>query len=126
MNAKHLFFAVAAGALVSGCATLADPTPSLTVDALVARAKSGESAQSLLASLRASRERFTLTGSDYAKLKERGLPDAVLDELQQREIAQARDDEWRRSQPIGGWRTWPYYGFHDRPIVIVHPMPKKP
>jgi hypothetical protein len=50
----------------------------------------------------------------------------VLDELQQREIAQARDDEWRRAQPIGWWRVWPYYGFYDRPIVIVQPKPKKP
>jgi hypothetical protein len=126
MKAKHLILTALAAALMSGCATFGDNTPPLTIDALVARAKTGESTESLLATLRGSRERFTLTGSDYAKLKERGLPDAVLDELQQREIAQARDDEWRRSQPIGWWRVWPYYGFYDHPIVIVQPKPKKP
>jgi hypothetical protein len=126
MKAKHLILTAVAATLVVGCATFGDNTPPLTIDALVARAKTGESTESLLASLRASRERFSLTGSDYAKLKERGLPDAILDELQTREIAHARDEEWRRSQPIGWWRMWPYYGFHDRPIVIVHPKPKQP
>jgi hypothetical protein len=124
MKLKLLFSALAMATLLSACATLGDNTPPLTIDALVTRAKAGESTESLLASLRGSRERFTLTGSDYAKLKERGLPDAVLDELQKREIADARDEEWRRANPIGFWRMWPYYGFHDRPIVIVHPKPK--
>jgi hypothetical protein len=124
MKLKLLFTAIAAATLMSACATLGDNTPPLTIDALVTRAKAGESTESLLASLRGSRERFTLTGSEYAKLKERGLPDAVLDELQKREIAEARDEEWRRSNPVGWWRMWPYYGFHDRPIVIVHPRPK--
>jgi outer membrane murein-binding lipoprotein Lpp len=114
-----------AATLLAGCATMGDQTPPLTIDTLVTRAKAGESSESLLASLRASRERFTLTGSDYAKLKERGLPDAVLDELQKREIADARDDEWRRSNPAGWWRAWPYYGFYERPIVIVRPPKPK-
>jgi hypothetical protein len=125
LNFKLLSSAVVAATLVAGCATLGDQTPPLTIDAIVARAKTGESSESLLASLRASRERFTLTGSDYAKLKERGLPDAVLDELQKREIADARDDEWRRANPPGWWRMWPYYGFYDRPIVIVRPPKPK-
>ncbi|MGL5003048.1 MAG: hypothetical protein ACRDAM_08915 [Casimicrobium sp.] len=122
MKRKLIISAVASAVLLAGCATLGDNTPPLTLDALVARAKTGESSESLLASLRASRESFVLTGSDYAKLKERGLPDAVLDELQKRQIAEARDDEWRRANPIGFWRAWPYYGYH-RPVIIVHPTP---
>jgi hypothetical protein len=128
MKLKLLFTALAAATLMSACATLGDNTPPLTIDALVARAKTGESSESLLASLRASRERFTLTGSEFARLKERGLPDAVLDELQKREVAAAREEEWRNAQPIGWWRTWPYYGYYYyRPHVIVPtptPMPK--
>jgi hypothetical protein len=126
MKLKLLFTALAAATLLSACATLGDNTPPLTIDALVTRAKSGESNESLLASLRASRERFTLTGSEFAKLKERGLPDALLDELQKREVAAVRDEEWRNAQPIGWWRAWPYYYSYHRPAVVIpHPKPKQ-
>lgn len=120
---NKLAAALASAVLLGGCATFADNTPPLTIDALVSRAKAGESTESLLASLRGSRERFVLTGSDYAKLKERGLPDAVLDALQARAIEDARYDEWRRTQPDFFWRAWPYYGYH-RPVIIVQPKPK--
>jgi hypothetical protein len=123
MKLKLLFTALVAASLMSACATLGDNTPPLTIDALVARAKAGESNESLLASLRASRERFTLTGSEFAKLKERGLPDVVLDELQKRELAAVRDEEWRNAQPIGWWRAWPYSYYYHRPIVVI-PQPK--
>jgi len=115
---------IAAAVLLTGCVTLTDTSPPLTLDALVTRAKAGESTESLLASLRGSRERFVLTGSDYAKLKARGLPDAVLDELQARALEDARYDEWRRSHPDLFWRAWPYYGIH-RPIIVVTPKPKQ-
>ncbi len=122
MKFKLLITAFTASVLMSACATLGDNAPPLTVDALITRAKAGESTESLLASLRASRERFTLSGSEYAKLKERGLPDAVLDELQKRETAAIHDDAWRIHSP---WlRPWPYYAY--RPIVIVRPSPKQP
>jgi hypothetical protein len=120
---SNIVITLAATLALGGCATLGDNTPPLTVDALVTRAKAGESTESLLASLRGSRERFALTGSDYAKLKERGLPDAVLDALQARAIEDARYDEWRRTQPDFFWRTWPYHGYH-RPVIIVSPKPK--
>jgi hypothetical protein len=120
---SNIAIALAATLVLGGCATLVDNTPPLTVDALVTRAKSGESTESLLASLRGSRERFLLTGSDYAKLKERGLPDAVLDALQARALEDVRYEEWRRSQPDFFWRAWPYYGF-QRPIIVVPPRPK--
>ncbi len=117
-----LLTALAAATMLSACATLGDNTPPLTIDALVARAKAGESNESILASLRASRERFTLTGSEFAKLKERGLPDVVLDELQKRELTAVRNEEWLNAQPIGWWRMWPNYAYH-RPVIIV-PTPK--
>ena len=120
---KPFLLVVSAALLLGGCATLTDSSPPLTIDALVSRAKAGESTESLLASLRGSRERFVLTGSDYAKLKERGLPDPVLDALQARAIEDVRYEEWRRSQPDFFWRSWPYYGFH-RPVIVLPPKPK--
>jgi hypothetical protein len=126
MKTRIILLPLLLAAALAGCASLGDQTPPLTIDALVTRAKAGESTESLLASLRASRQSFALTGSDFAKLKERGLPDPVLDELQTRQISDARDEEWRRSQPIGWWRAWPHYGFHyaPRPIIVVpKPVP---
>lgn len=121
-------FMVTAFAL-GGCATMGDRPPPLTIDALVERAKQGESAESMLASLRGSRERFALSGSEYALLKERGLPAAVLDELQRREIQAARDDQWRNNQFYWGpWRSsWYPFGNDYRYIYVPAPpipMPK--
>lgn len=114
---------------LSGCATMSDSAPPLTLDALVERSKKGESVESLLASLRGSRERFALSGSEYALLKERGLPAAVLDELQRRELQGARDDQWRNNQLYyGPWRgPWFPFGNDYRYIYIPAPpipMPK--
>lgn len=115
--------------LLSGCATIGDRAPPLTIDGLVERARLGESAESLLALLRVSRERFALSGSEYALLKERGLPAAVLDELQKRELQAARDDQWRNSRFY--WDPWgrPLFPFgHDYRYIYVPappiPMPK--
>ena len=116
---------VAAIVVLGGCATMFDSAPPLTIDALVARARLGETTQSLLASLRASRERFSLSGSDYASLKERGLPAAVLDELQNRELQAARDDQWRNDRFYGG--PWLPFGNYSRYIYVPYPptpMPK--
>ena len=114
---------------LGGCATIGDGGPPLTIDALVERSRQGESAESLLASLRASRERFALSGSEYALLKERGLPASVLDELQRRELQAARDDQWRNNQFYGGpWRgAWSPFGNDYRYIYVPAPptpMPK--
>jgi hypothetical protein len=124
---KTFFWAATAATtlMLSGCATMLESQPPLTIDQLVERAKKGESVESLLATLRASHARFALTGSDYAKLKERGLPEPVLDELQARELAAVRQDEMMR-YPY--WRPWGpfYYGPHNwvRPIILPPPKPK--
>ena len=81
MRYYHLLIAplTATALALSGCATMGDSAPLLTIDALVERSNQGESVESLLASLRASRERFVLSGSEYALLKERGLAAPVLE-----------------------------------------------
>ena len=111
---------------LSGCTTIGNSSPPLTIDALVARSKQGESAESLLASLRASRERFALSGSEYALLKERGLPAAVLDELQRRALQAARDDQWRNNQFY--WGPWggPWFPFGNENRYIYVPAPPIP
>lgn len=84
--------------VLSACATI--PTaPPLTLDALVERAQKGDTVEVLLATLKPSRVVFGLSGSDFPKLKARGLPDQVLDELMRRELLAARDAQWQRVPP---------------------------
>ena len=111
---------------LQGCATIRDRAPNLTIDALVERSKQGESTQSLLASLRASRERFALSGSDYALLKERGLPAPMLDELQNRELQAARDAQWQNNQFYGGPWGVAWFPFGNYPRYIYVPSPPTP
>ncbi len=115
---------VSATLFITGCATMGEGAPPLTIDSLVERAKKGESNESLLAALRGSRERFVLNGSEFAKLKERGMPDAVLDELQKRELQAAREDEWMRTNQFY-WNPW--WRGHYYPVIHRHihvPKPK--
>ena len=128
MRHYHLLIAplTAAVLALSGCATMGNSAPPLTIDALVERSRQGESVESLLASLRASRERFALSGSEYALLKERGLPAPVLDELQKRALQAARDDQWRNNQFYWGpWRG-PWYAFGSDYRYIYVPAPPTP
>ena len=128
MRRHHLLIAplTATALALSGCATMGNSAPPLTIDALVERSKQGESVESLLASLRASRERFVLSGSEYAVLKERGLAAPVLDELQKRELQAARDDQWRNNQFYWGpWRG-PWYPFGNDYRYIYVPAPPTP
>lgn len=124
MRKLLLIAAISSTFVITGCATLGNSTPPLTIDQLVERAKKGESNESLLASVRASGERFSLTGSEFAKLKERGLPEPLLDELQRRELQAARDEEWMKNQFYwnGLWRPWPYVGY--RYLYVPHPIPR--
>ncbi len=119
---KALCAAAFAAFALAGCATMTASAPPLTVDQLVERAKKGESTESLLASLRGSRERFTIAGSEFAKLKERGLPEPVLDELQRREIQAAKEDEWLRNGAfVDPWWRFGYpYGVR---YVVLPPRP---
>ncbi len=107
MKFSKLLMAFVVTGLLSACAT-APSAPPLTLDALVESAQKGASPESLLATLRTSRVVFGLVGSDFPKLKERGLPDAVLDELLRREVLAARDEQWVRvPPPMWLYRRWP-------------------
>ncbi len=103
---------------LAGCASLPQADPPLTLDRLVERSKSGESLDSLIAAVRGQREAFGLTGSDFARLRERGLPDRLLDELFRLEISAAEERERLRH-----WEPpWPRYRL-VHPIIIA-PAPK--
>lgn len=107
---------------LAGCATLLPTVERVTIDQLVARARQGESVDTLVATVRAQPAAYGLQGSDFARLKTEGLPDRVLDELQRLEIAKAEERErLLRWEPPWPHRYWAYPH-----VIVVKPRPKPP
>jgi len=73
---------VLASALFAGCSSFA-PRPAVPISEITNAAESGQSSDQILSSMRTARTTYALRGSDFAKLAERGVPEPVLDELQQ-------------------------------------------
>ncbi len=73
---------VFASALFAGCSSFA-PRPAVPIAELTRAAQSGQSSDQMISTIRTNRTVYALRGSDFAKLAERGVPEPVLDELQQ-------------------------------------------
>jgi hypothetical protein len=117
--------ALALGALLaSGCASVADKRPPPpTLEEVVQMSQQGVPANEIVAQLVYTRAAYRLKGSELAKLKERGVPDEVLDYLEESNIALARADEARRQAQYRFMYTWPYGGFGPYPYYWYYPPP---
>ncbi len=89
--------------LISGCATVAEPErPPLTLAQIVEMAKAGKDAPTIIGEIKQTHAVYDVTASQYAKLSRDGVPDAVLDFMQQGQIRlaeragrrEARNDLW--------------------------------
>ena len=94
---------VAATALgLGGCATLgvagAEP---FTVSQVVAMSRAGEPADAIIAKMRESGTVYRLSASQLAKLHDEGVPDAVVDYMQETYLASIR-----RRQELEDWDYW--------------------
>jgi len=69
--------------LLSGCAALYTPRQPMPIADVVQLGKSKASPDEIIQRIRASGTTYQLRGSDFAKLKAQGVPDPVLDFLQQ-------------------------------------------
>ena len=94
---------IAAAALVlGGCATLGigGPEP-VTVDQVVAMSRSGLPADAILERMRDSGTVYRLSASQLAKLHDDGVPDAVLDYMQDTYL-----ESVRQRQELNDWHYW--------------------
>ena len=103
------------GALLAlaACATVPPPAPIAPAE-IVAMAKSGMPAADILQKLQASRTVYALPASELARLRDQGVPDAVIDYMQATQIEAARREEYRRGMwdsggPWGPWGPWGRY-----------------
>jgi hypothetical protein len=113
--AKLSKLAILAGLIiVSGCAVtnLPERQP-VTLEQIVAMAKEGKDAPSIIRDIKESRTTYDVMASQYAKLSRDGVPDEVIDFMQRGQLRmaerqgrrQAYDDLW-----MSGRYGWAYGG----------------
>ena len=109
--------------LLGGCATLGVPEiPPLTLEQVVDLAKQGKDGPTIIGEMKRTHTSYDVTASQYAKLSRDGVPDAVLDYMQQGQIRMA-ESAGRRSAVNDLWLygpTWWGYGprWHPRSYYV--------
>lgn len=98
-----LVLMVLASTLLSGCSSFTPPQV-VPFSTITNAAKNGESSEQIIGAMNSSKTIYAMRGSDFAKLAERGFPDPVLDELQQRFFSQVEflTRLWYSHGPTGG------------------------
>jgi len=95
----------------------------VTLEQIVEMSKAGKDAPTIIGDIKTSRTLYDVTASQYAKLSRDGVPDAVLDFMQQGQLKMAErqgrreayDDAWLYGH---GW-GWGYGGvWTPRPYVV--------
>jgi hypothetical protein len=106
-----------------GCATFGKPLPPApTVAEIVQLAKDGVAAEDIIKRMEDAQAVYRLPASELAKLREQGVPDKVVDYMQQTYIADERWREYLRARDsywffYGGpyYRSWYPYAFWPPP-----------
>jgi hypothetical protein len=91
--------------VLAGCAAMPQLPPPPTTAEIVQMAKDGQTADAIIARLQASRAVYSLPASELAKLREQGVPDKVIDYMQQTYVEAVRYEEWSRARD-----AWPPFG----------------
>ncbi len=106
MNIRSIL-ASCAVMLLAACATLPPP---VSVDEALQMAKSGQSPDAIIQAMHESRSTYRLTASDIVRLHDQGMPQPVLDYMQETQLDAARADQQMRdfeaTPPRFGWRRW--------------------
>ncbi|MBL8511815.1 MAG: hypothetical protein JNM52_09230 [Betaproteobacteria bacterium] len=122
MNRILLTLGVGASLLMGGCANFNQPERApITLEQIVEMAKAGKDGPTIISEIKASDTSYDITASQYAKLSRDGVPDAVLDYMQQGQLKmveragrrQGYEDAFFFNSPrygLGiGWYPRPYY-----------------
>ncbi len=109
---------------LAGCANLMEPERQpMTLEQVVVLAKEGKDAQAIILEMQTSRTMFDVTASQYAKLSRDGVPDAVIDFMQNGQLKmaerQGRRDAMQDAWFYGrGYWGWGYSGWAPRPYGV--------
>ena len=121
-SVRQFCTAVAAFVWLSGCATLQPPAEDnpLTLDSIVAAAKAGKDAPTIITEIKKSRTAFDIQASQYIKLSKDGVPEAVLDFMLAEQLKMAQRDG-RREGRLDAYGS-AFYGvnsFGARPYWVL-------
>ena len=111
--------------MLASCATMngGPELQPLTLEQIVTLAKGGKDAPAIINDIKATRTTYDVAASQYAKLSRDGVPDAVLDFMQQGQLKMA-EREGRREAREDLWLFGRGFGFGyggvwaPRPYVI--------
>ena len=103
-------------ALLAGCAGMQHRPPP-TLEQVVEMSQAGKPAEEIIRELQETRAVYPLTGSQIAKLHDRGVADAVLDYLQNTYAESIRWDARLRYENSFLWHDC-FYCYH-RPVIVV-------
>ena len=107
-----IVFLVAGVGSISGCANFGGPEREpMTLERLVAMAKEGKDAQAIIVEIQASSTVFDAAASQYAKLSRDGVPDAVLDYMQNGQLKMAERQGRREAMQDAWFYSRSYWGF---------------
>lgn len=119
---------IAALLALAGCANtpFSEPPKPIAPDEIVAMAKNGDTAPNIIGALQKSRTVYNLTASQFAQLSKDGVPDAVLDYMQQTQLkeieSEARRNAYFDARLSYGWYGYSWYG--GPRVVYVRPRVK--
>jgi hypothetical protein len=108
-------------AVLAGCATV-PRRPLLTLEQVITMAKNDVPAAQIIRAMDESRTVLALSGSQYAGLRQQGVPDEVLDHIQKRQLEAVEiDARFRHQQLYWGW-GWGW-GWPPPPAFPARPFP---
>ncbi len=124
--------ALAACATLMGLAGCAAPlgreeSPAVSPEQIVEMARAGQSTAAIIARIQQSDTVYSLTASQFVQLSKDGVPDAVLDYMQQTYI-KAVERSARREAYGSLWFSYGWYGhpWYSNPGIIYMPGRLRP
>lgn len=113
LNAAAILLVVS---ILEGCAGLQRRAPP-TIDQIVEMASAGKPAEEIVRELQETRAVYPLTASQIVRLHEQGVPDAVLDYMQN---AYAESIRWNARMQYQDSYWWPDCFFcYPHPVIVV-------
>ncbi len=125
MKRSLLTMVIGASLLVTSCATVNNEPvlQPLTLEQIVALAKGGKDAPAIVNEIKVTQTTYDVSASQYAKLSRDGVPDAVLDFMQQGQLRmaerQGRREAYSNAWLYGNGWGWGYGGaWAPRPYLV--------
>ena len=102
--------------LLGGCAGMHRPPPP-SIDQIVGMANAGRPADEIVRELQETRAVYPLTGSQIVRLHGQGVPDAVLDYMQNAYGESIRWNARRQYESTYWWHDCFYC--YNRPVIVI-------